>query len=75
MVGLLVSRVDPLVCLARRQRGCCIGGARTWADGKTDVDEAVRAQERDPTGGRGVNGKISNQLEGARGRETLESAV
>lgn len=48
---------------------------RTSTDAATEVDEAVRAQKRDPTGGRGVNGKISNQLEGARGRETLESAV
>lgn len=50
-----------------------MGGTR--ADWATDVDEAVRARKRDPTGGRGINGKISHQLEGAKGRETLESAV
>ncbi|KAI9789528.1 MAG: hypothetical protein M1835_001610 [Candelina submexicana] len=41
-----------------------------------EVDAAVSAQSKDPTGGRGLNGDISNQLNGARGVEKLlESAV
>lgn len=56
--------------------GCCAAGEEiTWTDMMTEVDEAVRASKPDPTGGRGVNGTISTQLEGARGREALESAV
>ena len=42
---------------------------------RVDVDEAVRVQQQDPTGGRGTNGKISNQLESAKDRAVLESAV
>lgn len=45
------------------------------ADLRIGVDEAVRAQKRDPTGGRGVNGKITNQLQDVKGKEVLESAV
>ncbi len=48
---------------------------RNVADIETEVDEAVRAQKRDPTGGRGVKGKISNHLEDVKGKEVLESAV
>lgn len=42
-----------------------------------DVDDAVKAQQADPTGGRGVNGSIGKTLEQSReGRkEVLESAV
>ncbi len=62
--------------LVRWRGGCCVAGEeRTWTDVVTEVDKAVRAAKPDPTGGRGVNGTISTQLEGARGREALESAV
>lgn len=74
-MGLRVSVVD-LQCGSCDEADWAVwamGGVK--ADGATDVDEAVRAQKRDRTGGRGINGKISNQLEGAKGRETLESAV
>lgn len=43
-----------------------------------EVDEAVKAQQRDPTGGRGFNGTISRTLEESRERakrEMVESAV
>ena len=48
-----------------------------------DVDNAVRAQLGDPTGGRGKGGKITTKLElegtnvveGEKEKEILESAV
>lgn len=38
-----------------------------------EVDEAVEAQRRDGTGGRGLNGHISGQLEGTRKKEREEA--
>ena len=45
-----------------------------------ELDEAVKAQGKDPTGGRGRGGGITGILEGRQGvkekeREVLESAV
>ncbi|KAI9798677.1 MAG: hypothetical protein M1833_004666 [Piccolia ochrophora] len=58
---------------------------RRWVSGDengeyaaiAEVDEAVKAQgaEGDPTGGRGVNGKISGQLDEGKRNETIRSAV
>ncbi|KAI9880915.1 MAG: hypothetical protein M1830_009983 [Pleopsidium flavum] len=59
----------------REKMGAWVGGGDVADEGITEVDEAVRAQKRDPTGGRGLHGKISNQLAGAKEREVLESAV
>lgn len=39
-----------------------------------EVDEAVKAQGKDPTGGR-VNGSISKQLDAKDAEDKLESAV
>ncbi|KAJ9639938.1 hypothetical protein H2201_007284 [Coniosporium apollinis] len=46
-------------------------------EGFADVDDAVKAQQADPTGGRGVNGSIGKTLEQSREakKELLESAV
>ncbi|KAL8783233.1 MAG: hypothetical protein Q9213_004797 [Squamulea squamosa] len=49
-----------------------------WIGGRDEydeVDEAVRARESDPTGGRGMNGSITEKLEGKKGEKVLESAV
>ena len=53
------------------------GGKRAfvWANIVTEVDEAVKAKGEDPTGGRGLNGNISNQLNSARSEDMLKSAV
>ncbi|KAI9834568.1 MAG: hypothetical protein M1819_002944 [Sarea resinae] len=40
-----------------------------------EVDDAVRAQGGDPTGGRGWNGSITNQLKEEKSKEVLGSAV
>ncbi|KAL9594344.1 MAG: hypothetical protein Q9219_007080 [cf. Caloplaca sp. 3 TL-2023] len=40
-----------------------------------DVDEVVEARAPDPTGGRGVNGVIAEQLMGRDAKEVLEGAV
>ena len=40
-----------------------------------EVDEAVRAAGKDPTGGRGVNGKITEKLKTKKIEEALKSAV
>jgi len=39
------------------------------------VDEAVREAGKDPTGGRGANGRIGEQLAGKETDEALASAV
>ena len=49
--------------------------AITELTGILEVDQAVRAAGKDPTGGRGVNGNIDKQLETARTDEALKSAV
>ena len=41
----------------------------------TEVDEAVKAQEDDPTGGRGANGSITQQLKRKEEDGVLGSAV
>ncbi|KAI9707763.1 MAG: hypothetical protein M1836_000725 [Candelina mexicana] len=50
---------------------------KRWVgDDVDEVDAAVSAQSDDPTGGRGLNGDIRNQLnDGARAEKLLESAV
>ncbi|KAL8858585.1 MAG: hypothetical protein Q9178_004879 [Gyalolechia marmorata] len=45
------------------------------SDEYSEVDEALRAGGDDPTGGRGVNGSITERLEGKKEEEVLESAV
>ena len=47
------------------------------ADEIEEVDEAVEAQENDPTGGRGANGRITKALEEKedKGEMMMRSAV
>jgi hypothetical protein len=45
------------------------------ADPATDIDEAVRAVNRDPTGGRGMHGRITGELEETRGKDLLGGEV
>ncbi|KAF2702803.1 hypothetical protein K504DRAFT_444846 [Pleomassaria siparia CBS 279.74] len=40
-------------------------------EGFQDVDDAVAAQKEDPTGGRGINGSITNKLEDIGDKEDL----
>ncbi|KAL8718319.1 MAG: hypothetical protein Q9225_004531 [Loekoesia sp. 1 TL-2023] len=40
-----------------------------------DIDEAVKARGEDPTGGRGANGGITEQLKTSQEEEILKSAV
>ena len=40
-----------------------------------EVDEAVRAQGGDPTGGRGMSSDMNGQLGGEKEEETLNNAV
>lgn len=47
----------------------------TLANGTIEVDEAVRAQGKDPTGGRGASGAITEALEARKTDEALASAV
>jgi gamma-glutamylcyclotransferase (GGCT)/AIG2-like uncharacterized protein YtfP len=51
--------------------------ANYLSSGEPDVDEAVKAQERDPMGGRGLNGSIGKAIEDSQGKEkeVLRSAV
>ncbi|KAI4093830.1 MAG: hypothetical protein LQ339_007612 [Xanthoria mediterranea] len=46
----------------------------TSSDEYDEVDEAVRTHGNDPTGGRGLNGSISDKLEGTKDK-VLKSAV
>jgi len=52
---------------------------RRWVGGRdeeySEVDDAVKASGQDPTGGRGFNGAITEQLEESKETEVLESAV
>ncbi|KAL8929474.1 MAG: hypothetical protein Q9208_001143 [Pyrenodesmia sp. 3 TL-2023] len=41
----------------------------------TEIDQAVAARDKDPTGGRGANGSISDKLESEQEAEVLQSAV
>ncbi|MCJ1369975.1 hypothetical protein MMC20_001187 [Loxospora ochrophaea] len=52
-----------------------LGPRLTFANHDRDVDEAVRTQEGDPTGGRGSSGPITAQLEAAEEEKVFESAV
>ena len=63
-----------------RTRRCSLSPIlNTCRPPKTDecpeVDEAVDAAGKDPTGGRGVNSSISNKLSAKESDEVLESAV
>lgn len=58
------------------------GGLGVWLTdcGVVEVDEAVEAGRGDPTGGRGVGGRITGELKGGgeeekKEKEVLESAV
>ncbi len=44
-------------------------------DWRLEVDDAVKARGQDPTGGRGMNGIMNNQLAATKDEEMLQSAV
>jgi len=44
-------------------------------DWRLEVDDAVKARGQDPTGGRGMNGIMNNQLAATKDGEMLQSAV
>ncbi|KAI9676392.1 MAG: hypothetical protein M1817_000549 [Caeruleum heppii] len=44
-------------------------------EGFADVERAVETTAKDPTGGRGMRGDITNKLKDGRSKESLKSAV